>query len=914
MFSASAAVMTAALAVQPATALEYNFGGVQVFLDTTVSAGVSVRVADRNALFLPESNGGGSESNADVLTIPGLPTLGGLAGQVVTLDTNTAGDNFDGSINTDDGRLNFDKGDLTSGVVKMTNDIQANYENYKFFARVSSFYDAVLDNSSSFERSAIGDGAKTDTARDIDLLDFYVSGDFNVGDLPLNVRLGKQVISWGEGTFFLNGINAINPIDVSAFRRPGVEIKEGLLPVWAVYGSLGLPYDLSLEAFYQLEWEEFQLDRPGTPFSGSDVLFQSSQRGGNQNATSFITGGNPTTGSFRDCGGLAGNPIAAAIDAALVAAPGTFFDNETCSGTNPFANFTTNLPIGQAEANLLDPNIVNHTGVIRRLQDREASDSGQYGVAMRWYSEDLNSTEFGFYFMNYHSRLPIASQRVRDGAAAGGSVLNSFLAAGQNGDVAGRGISFGGCNLTAANANPLTAANQGVLLTADQTFGLPLGVLANPAKLAVLANPANTSDPAGLIAAVGPTATAFFAGLGPVAAGSNPLSGALAAAGLGASPFAGGVAGANIGPMVAAITSIGQSAAAGLAPGATVAAAAAAAGAAAPIIVAPGSGLEAAITNCGLVGAQSATIPAPGTPLGTANVLVDGAQVIGTRAASGIPPIGLFLEYPEDIKLYGVSFNTTIGDWGVQGEVAFRQNQPLQLDTDQLTIASLLNTCFFDITFGANTGAIFDGGNTFNSAGTSCGNGFGTGGTELNGFVREEVLTASLGTTATYTNSNPAVGALGADLGILITEVGVMHVPDVPGEDAPSSVARLGNVCTAGTDLPLAGFLGLDQRSGCRATEFSYGYLLLGQLQYNNAFGTPITLNPTMVWQHDVKGNSPAPLSNYREGRKRVSLALNGSYQNTWRGGISYTNFFGNEKYSKDGDRDFVSVNLSYSF
>ncbi|HBM87965.1 MAG TPA: hypothetical protein DD437_05440 [Rhodobiaceae bacterium] len=57
-FSASAAVMTAALAVQPATALEYNFGGVQVFLDTTVSAGVSMRVADRNNLFLPGGNGG----------------------------------------------------------------------------------------------------------------------------------------------------------------------------------------------------------------------------------------------------------------------------------------------------------------------------------------------------------------------------------------------------------------------------------------------------------------------------------------------------------------------------------------------------------------------------------------------------------------------------------------------------------------------------------------------------------------------------------------------------------------------------------------------------------------------------------------------------------------------------------------
>jgi len=63
-----------------------------------------------------------------------------------------------------------------------------------------------------------------------------------------------------------------------------------------------------------------------------------------------------------------------------------------------------------------------------------------------------------------------------------------------------------------------------------------------------------------------------------------------------------------------------------------------------------------------------------------------------------------------------------------------------------------------------------------------------------------------------------------------------------------------------------------------------------------------------------VKGNSPAPLSNYREGTKSVSLAVDFAYQSAWRGGLSYTNIFGNEKYTKDGDKDFVSLNVSYSF
>lgn len=256
-----------------AIAAEYNFGGVQVFFDTTVSAGVSMRVAERNMNFVSSGNGGPTAN-------PTIVRVAGADGTVVTplsatnnltLAVANTG-SFAGSINSDDSRLNFDRGDLTSGVVKMTNDIQANYENFTFFTRLSSFYDAVLDDDSSYERSNLIDGGKVDAARDVDLLDFYVSGDFSMGDLPLNVRIGKQVVNWGEATFILNGISSWSPFDVNAFRRPGSEVKEGLLPIWGAYASLGLPYDLSLEAFYQLEWDHVQLDRPGTPFSGSDLL------------------------------------------------------------------------------------------------------------------------------------------------------------------------------------------------------------------------------------------------------------------------------------------------------------------------------------------------------------------------------------------------------------------------------------------------------------------------------------------------------------------------------------------------------------------------------------------------------------------------------------------------------------------
>jgi len=43
-----------------------------------------------------------------------------------------------------------------------------------------------------------------------------------------DVRLGRQVISWGESTFIPNGINVINPIDVARLRTPGSELREAL--------------------------------------------------------------------------------------------------------------------------------------------------------------------------------------------------------------------------------------------------------------------------------------------------------------------------------------------------------------------------------------------------------------------------------------------------------------------------------------------------------------------------------------------------------------------------------------------------------------------------------------------------------------------------------------------------------------
>ncbi len=63
-------------------------------------------------------------------------------------------------------------------------------------------------------------------------------------------------------------------------------------------------------------------------------------------------------------------------------------------------------------------------GRLLRLKDEEAKDSGQFGFSARYYARQLNNTEFGAYFMNYHSRTPILS-----GIAAGGAINLQVLRA-----------------------------------------------------------------------------------------------------------------------------------------------------------------------------------------------------------------------------------------------------------------------------------------------------------------------------------------------------------------------------------------------------------------------------------------------------------------------------------------------------
>jgi len=342
-------------AASSATATEFNFGDMAVQWDNTISYGVAWRTeAPQTDAIAP--------GNAEALGFEGTGS----------------------SYNYDDGTLNFKENSTYTNVVKYSTDLEINYKNYGGFFRAKAFYDTeIMDGDREFKE--LNDATKDAAGNGYDLLDAFVWADYDFGDTPATFRLGRQVISWGESTFIQGGINSINPVDASAFRRPGAEVKEGLLPVNMFYTSIGLTADLSLEAFYQLEWEKTRSDPCGTFFSTVD----------------FVADG---------CGPVI---LAGTADERDYLA---MRDAEVAQGVN------------------LADRIAPTT---ERLADEEARDDGQYGLALRWYSEALGDTEFGVYYMNIHSRLPYISGVVSNydplglitsdvgGALTPGSQINS---------------------------------------------------------------------------------------------------------------------------------------------------------------------------------------------------------------------------------------------------------------------------------------------------------------------------------------------------------------------------------------------------------------------------------------------------------------------------------------------------------
>ena len=254
------------------------------------------------------------------------------------------------SSNGDDGDLNYNKHDLFTTYLKFTPELLLKFpDDYKFMARGTALYDFKATDT---RRTELADDAKEQVARDVRLLDLWVSKDLDIGSQRARVRVGNQVVSWGESVFAIGGINSTNALDFQKFSVPGTQIKEAVLPAPMVSVASGLGHGFNVEAYYQFRWNRNRVPPAGTYFSVGDIYDKGRQP--------LFIDVNPASRGFVNFGGL--DPAA-------------------------------------------DPTQAN-TFAVPLADDKTPKNNGQYGIAMHYKPEGV-SLDIGLYFMNYHDKMPV---------------------------------------------------------------------------------------------------------------------------------------------------------------------------------------------------------------------------------------------------------------------------------------------------------------------------------------------------------------------------------------------------------------------------------------------------------------------------------------------------------------------------
>lgn len=289
-----AATLAAGLAA-PAAAVPFNLGAVEGQLDSELTLSARWADADAERALIGVANGGRA------------PAASG-----------------------DDGRLNFKRGETFSKRLAGWHGLELKSGDSGLFVSGRYWYDFELKDEARPFADAAGQGrAPGAQPAGAQWLEAFVWHNHQLAGQPGRLRLGRQLLHWGEGVLIPGGLDVINPFDAAIWRRPDAPLAEGRLPVNLLHGVQELDDALSLEAFYQLEWRPTTLDDCASFTAQADYLADGCNR------------------------------LAQPLGAPLV-----------------------------------------------RGADREAGDQGQFGVALRYHAEALD-TEFAAYALNYHSRLPL---------------------------------------------------------------------------------------------------------------------------------------------------------------------------------------------------------------------------------------------------------------------------------------------------------------------------------------------------------------------------------------------------------------------------------------------------------------------------------------------------------------------------
>jgi hypothetical protein len=197
----------------------------------------------------------------------------------------------------DEGDYSFDNGDAVAKRVDLLSEFDLIYKK-KFGGRVSAaaWYDAAYDSTSHSNPnpplvnipSYINHQFSSTTNRfyegpSAELLDAFVFGGMDLGNIPVQAKLGRHTVYWGESLFLGGHLHSVSyaqsPLDLQkGFATPGSEAKELFRPLNQLSLQAQVTDELSLAGQYLLQWEAARYPEGGTYLGPVDFVFNGPDR------------------------------------------------------------------------------------------------------------------------------------------------------------------------------------------------------------------------------------------------------------------------------------------------------------------------------------------------------------------------------------------------------------------------------------------------------------------------------------------------------------------------------------------------------------------------------------------------------------------------------------------------------------
>lgn len=298
-------------------------------------------------------------------------------------------------LNQDDGNLNFARGDVVSAALRWSSDIGlSGPDGWGARLYLSSLFDDVALRG---ERTPLQGQARRQIGRDTRVLDAFITRDFALAGQPARVKIGNQVINWGEALFSAGGVGATNALDLTKLHAAGAPLKEVMLPAPMVSTSLPLARGWSIEGYWQGRWNASRLDPAGSFFSANDLI------GRGARAAYLPTSLANTV--------LAGQGLPTILPSGSTGDEGTTVTTIDPQTGQVLSRRYTAAEFASPSTTPLYRAITGTGSSVPRGEDVQPRVRGQWGLALRTTIEG-SGNEWALYYLRYHDKLPMASIRI----------------------------------------------------------------------------------------------------------------------------------------------------------------------------------------------------------------------------------------------------------------------------------------------------------------------------------------------------------------------------------------------------------------------------------------------------------------------------------------------------------------------